>query len=212
MPSRKSCGEPEECKHDDGPVDPIPLDAIVEDFLVRTRRLMLVGEIDERTSAHICSFLQVFSLEDGPIYMYINSPGGSLSDGYAIIDQMIACPNPIHTIVRGQAHSMGAIIAAFGEKGHRYAMSNSSLMVHSPTIFNPPCTIEQHEKMFDFTTIDYTQKMRGLAKQLGVTKKRLLELMAETRWMVPKQAMQIGLIDGIWTPKMEREINRSRLR
>lgn len=187
---------------------PISLNEIVEDFIIRTRRLLVVGEINEISSTHICSYLQLFSLSKQPIYMYIHSPGGCLSSGYAIIDQMAACRCPIYTIVRGQAHSMAAIIAAFGTKGKRFATPNSSLMLHSLIVQPLQDSIEKHKQMTIHIEDDYKRKITDLAKRLHIDRKELLDLMKETRWMSAYQATRIGLIDDIWTPKMERSIGK----
>jgi ATP-dependent Clp protease protease subunit len=187
---------------------PIPLEEIIEDFLVSTRRLLVVGDINEISATHICSYLQLFSLLNQPVYMYIHSSGGCLASGYAIIDQMLACSCPIYTIVRGQAYSMGAIIAAFGTKGCRFATPNASLMLHSLILQPTSDSIERHRQMTKYLETDYQHKITNLAKQLKITRKQLLSLMQETRWMSAKQAIQIGLIDGIWTPQMERLINK----
>jgi len=70
----KNGGEPEtECPVEPELAMPIQLDEIVEEFMVRTRRLLVVGEINEIASTHICSYLQLFSLRKEPVYMYINS-------------------------------------------------------------------------------------------------------------------------------------------
>jgi len=187
---------------------PLQLGEVLEEFLVKTRRLLIVGEINEISSAHICSYLQVFSLKSDPVYIYINSPGGCLSSGYAIIDQMLACRCPVRTIVRGQGHSMGAIIAAFGENGHRYATPNSSLMLHSIVIHGTPTAIEQHGVMTKYLQEDYNRKIVDLSKRLKLTAKQLFGLMDTTRWMSPKQAIKIGLIDSIWTPRLEQSLNK----
>lgn len=183
-------------------------DEMVEDFLIRTRRLILIGEIDEIVSTYICSYLQMLSLEKKPIYLYINTPGGCLSSGYAIIDQMLACSCPIYTIVRGQAHSMGAIIAAFGQKGHRYSTLNSSLMLHSIIVQSPYDQIEQCTAMIDYVKFDYREKIANFAKRLKFSPKQLTNAMKDTLWMSPRDAIKIGLIDGIWTPQMEQSINK----
>lgn len=203
--------EDEECQCSEQP-SPLSLDAVVENFLRRTRRILVVGTVNEIMSTHICSYLQVFSITKEPIYMYIHSPGGCVYSGYAIIDQMLSCNGPVVTIVRGTAHSMGAMIAAFGTKGFRYATQNSSLMLHSISVHNPPSSIESHDKMFDYTKLDYGKKMTDLARKMGISKKKLITAMAETTWMQPKQAVKLGLIDGIWTPAKERAVTRSFMR
>lgn len=203
-----SCEQETECEHQRSPSVSIQLDELVDEFLIKTRRLLVVGEIDEILSTHVCSYLQLFSLGLEPVYMYINTPGGCLASGYAIIDQMLACRCPIHTIVRGQAHSMGAMIATFGAKGHRYATPNSSLMLHSVIIQNASGAIEQHEEMIEYLRDDYRHKVTSLAKRMKITTKQLFEIMKTTKWMSPKQAIKIGVIDKIWTPKMEKSVNK----
>ena len=185
---------------------PIQLDEMVEEFLIRTRRILIVGEIDETMSAHVCSYLQFLATESQPVYIYIHSHGGCFASGYAIIDQMLTCGCPIYTIVRGHGYSMGAIIAAFGTNGHRYATPNSSLMLHSISIQNVSEPIEQHKKMTTYLLNDYRTKLVSLSKRLKITMKQLIKLMDETAWISPKQAIKIGLIDGIWTPSLERSI------
>jgi len=198
-----------ECQVEEEAHEAIQFDAILEDFMARTRRLLVVGTIDELTAASVCSSLQLFSLRKDPVYMYINSPGGCLASGYAIVDQMLACRCPIYTVVRGQAYSMGAIIAAFGSKGCRFATPNSSLMLHPVIVQSGPDAIDKHNEMTDHINMDYDRKVADLAKRLNVGKKQLKTIMQETRWMIPKQAIDIGLIDGLWTPKLERSVSQS---
>lgn len=180
----------------------------VEDFLIRTGRVSIVGKIDEIMSAHVCDRLQMLSVIKEPIYIYINSPGGCLSAGYAIIDQMSISQCPIYTIVRGQAHSMGAIIAAFGNKGCRYAMPNSSIMLHDMIIQDSPGSICQYKEMIAYSERDFRRKMKELAKRLKLSTKQLMDLLEKTKWMSPKQAIEIGLIDGIWNKRLERTANK----
>jgi len=183
------------------------VDEMLDDYMLRTRRLWLVGEINELMATSICSYLQMFSLVNDPIYLYINSPGGCVASGYAIIDQMIACTCPVYTVVRGQAHSMGAIIAAFGTINCRYASPNSSMMLHSMIVHGIPDTINKQMNMMNFAHNDYISKIAALARRTKMTQKQLLAITEETKWMSPKQAIGIGLVDGIWTPKMERLLN-----
>lgn len=214
LQGRKNSTDPcedEECQCPEQ-IASLSLDAVVEDFLRRTRRILIVGTINEIVATHICSYLQVFSITKEPIYMYIHSPGGCVYSGYAIIDQMLSCGCPIYTIVRGMAHSMGAMIAAFGTRGFRYATPNSSLMLHSISMHEPPSSIEDHGKMFEHTKLDYSKKITDLARKMHISKKKLTTMMSETKWMQPKQAIKIGLIDGIWTPARERAVTRSFMR
>jgi len=197
----------DECEYENEQVN---VTELAEEILVRTRRLLLTGEITESVSAHICSYLQVFSLVDKPIYMYINSPGGCLSSGYAIIDQMLATPCPIVTIVRGQANSMGAMIAAYGTKNKRFITKNSSMMLHSVILQHPIDSIERHAEMLRYVEADYKQKVTDLSRRTKLSVSKLKELMSKTKWMTPQEAIDVGIVDGIWTPKMEKDINKGK--
>jgi ATP-dependent protease ClpP protease subunit len=103
---------------------------------------------------------------------------------------------------------MSAMIAAFGAKGHRYSTPNSSIMLHSVIIQSPQESIGRHTEMITYVKEDYRRKVADLAKRLRLTTKQLTELMDKTGWMSPKQAIKVGLIDRIWTPRMERAIDR----
>lgn len=184
----------------------IPLDGIAEDFLIRTRRIMIVGEINEIMSTHVCSYLQMFSLTKEPIFLYINSPGGSLIDGYSIIDQMRLSKCPIYTIVRGEACSMAALIAAFGSKGCRFITENSSIMLHTIILQNISEPIDRHERTVDYIKRDWEAKLCELAKTMRINLKRLKKMINKTKWLSPEEAIKIGLIDGILTPGIEQSI------
>ena len=71
---------------------------------------------------------------DKEIFFYINSPGGSITDGMAIVDTMNYIKCPVTTVCVGLAASMGAVLLAAGEKGKRFAMPNSEVMIHQPLI------------------------------------------------------------------------------
>lgn len=182
---------------------------LTEIFLEQTRRILVVGEIDEFVSLHVNSQLQRFSTSNKPVYMYISSPGGHLIDGYAIIDQMQLSPFPIYTIVRGQAHSMAAIIAAYGTRKCRFITPRSSVMLHSILFDLSMNSIEQQQKAFQYVRNDYETLIIDLANRIHLTPKKLTALMKETHWMDAREAIKVGIVDGIWTPKMEHTVNLS---
>lgn len=181
-----------------------PLDS----FMEQTRRILLVGEIDELMATSINTQLQYFATTKKPVYIYISSPGGNLTDGYAIIDQMELSPFPIYTIVRGQAHSMAAIIAAYGTKGCRYITPHSSMMLHSVMLELSSDSIERQQEAFLFAQDSYKKLVKELASHARLDIKRLDELLTQTRWMSAKQTIQLGIIDKIWTPQMECKVNQ----
>ena len=109
------------------------LELLVEEFQ-RDRNILLLGEVNEEMAIRTMLLLRKFDRDDPdePIYLYINSPGGSVIDGLSIIDNMALIHAPVYTVVVGMAASMGAVIFSCGEKGHRYMLENSQLMIHQP--------------------------------------------------------------------------------
>lgn len=102
--------------------------------LLEDRIIMLCGEInDEMASSIVSQLLYLESLDaSADIYMYINSPGGSVSAGLAIYDTMNFVKCDVATISIGLSASMGAFLLAAGEKGKRSALENSEIMIHQP--------------------------------------------------------------------------------
>lgn len=103
--------------------------------LLKDRIVMLCGEVTDDLANLVVSQLLFLESEDAekPVYLYINSPGGSVTAGMAIYDTMNYISCPVHTICMGLAASMGAFLLAGGDKGHRYALPNAEIMIHQPS-------------------------------------------------------------------------------
>ena len=102
--------------------------------LLKDRVIMLDGEVTQHTASLICAQL-LFLESDNPekaISLYINSPGGSVTAGMAIYDTMNFIKPKIHTIVMGQAASMGSLLATAGDRDNRYILPNARHMIHQP--------------------------------------------------------------------------------
>ena len=102
--------------------------------LLKDRIILLGSGIDDHVSSLICAQLLFLESEDPEkeIYMYINSPGGSVSAGMAIYDTMQYIAAPVATLCMGQAASMGALLLGAGEAGMRYSLPHSRIMIHQP--------------------------------------------------------------------------------
>lgn len=101
--------------------------------MLKDRIIFISGEITDDTSNIIISeLLYLDSLNHNDIFIYINSPGGSVSAGLAIYDTMNYIKSKVKTIVVGIAASMGAFLLACGEKGERKALPNAEVMIHQP--------------------------------------------------------------------------------
>lgn len=102
--------------------------------LLRDRVIMLDTEVTSHAASLVVAQMLFLESEnpDKPISFYINSPGGSVTAGMSIYDTMQFIKCPIHTIVLGQAASMGSLLATAGAKGHRYILPNARHMIHQP--------------------------------------------------------------------------------
>ncbi len=101
--------------------------------LLKDRIIFISGEIDENlANTVIAELLYLDSLETKDIYLYINSPGGSVTEGMAIYDTMNYINSDVSTICVGLAASMGAFLLLSGAKGKRIALENSEIMIHQP--------------------------------------------------------------------------------
>ena len=102
--------------------------------LLRDRIIMLDGEVNQHSASLIVAQMLFLESEDPEkaINFYINSPGGSVTAGMSIYDTMQFIKSPVHTIVMGQAASMGSLLASAGEKGHRFILPNARHMIHQP--------------------------------------------------------------------------------
>lgn len=104
--------------------------------LLKERVIFLVGQVEDNMANLIVAQLLFLESEnpDKDIHIYINSPGGSVSAGLAIYDTMQFVKPHISTMCIGQAASMGALLLAGGEKGKRYCLPNSRMMIHQPWV------------------------------------------------------------------------------
>lgn len=102
--------------------------------LLKDRIIMLSGQIDDHLSNSVVAQLLFLDAQDPDkdIYLYINSPGGSVTAGMAIYDTMNFVNADVQTIVIGMAASMGSVLATAGTKGKRFALPNSEIMIHQP--------------------------------------------------------------------------------
>ena len=105
-----------------------------EEFLIKTRTVFLYGEINAAAAYEVGCRLKYLDFIDPhePITLEINSPGGEVSSGLAIIDTMNCIGAPVRVVVCGMAASMAALIVASGSKGMRGALPNSNIMIHQP--------------------------------------------------------------------------------
>ena len=176
--------------------------------LLKERIIFLVGPVHDGLASLISAQLLFLESEDPEkeIYLYINSPGGVVSDGLAIYDTMQFIQCPVSTLCFGQAASMGSFLLAAGEKGKRFALPNSRIMVHQPSAgFQGQATdIEIHAKEIAATK----SKLNELySKHTGQDVKSIENALERDNFMDPESAKSFGIIDEIQEkriPKIEK--------
>ncbi len=161
------------------------------------RIIFLHGEIEPyMVQVAIAELLYLGAKSDDPIKMYINSPGGSVIDGLAVIDTMNAIKAPVYTFCTGMSASMGAVILASGEKGHRYALSSSEIMIHE-------IASSIHGKFKDMkVNFEHSTRLQDkLYRILESTTGQKYEVIDREckidKWFTSHEAKDFGLIDTI---------------
>lgn len=170
--------------------------------LLKERIVFLTGTVQDDVSSLICAQLLFLESEDPQkeISFYINSPGGIVTSGLAIMDTMNYIKCPVSTIVLGQAASMGSLLLCCGEKGKRYALPNSRIMIHQPSGgFQGQATdIEIHAREI----LDLKSRLNQIyVQQTGKPLDVVEKAMERDNFMTPEDAKNFGLIDEIITKR-----------
>ncbi|KAI5912672.1 MAG: ATP-dependent Clp endopeptidase proteolytic subunit ClpP [Proteobacteria bacterium] len=172
--------------------------------LLKERVVFLVGPVNDVTANLIVAQLLFLESEnpDKDIYFYINSPGGSVTAGMAIYDTMQFIKPHVSTLCIGQAASMGAFLLAAGEKGKRYCLPNSRVMIHQPLggFQGQASDIEIHAR-----EILYLRERLNsmLAKHTGQTIEQIEKDTDRDNFMSAAAAVEYGLIDKVLTSRAD---------
>lgn len=170
--------------------------------LMADRIIFLGTEINDNVANVIIAQLLYLSSQDpeSPITMYLNTPGGSVYDGLAIYDTMQYIPNEVHTVCTGLAASMGSVLLCAGEKGKRFALPHSRIMIHQPLG-------GAHGQASDIEiTAKEILKLKGelyqiIADHSGKTLKQIEKDADRDHWLTAKEAVAYGMIDDIFNIK-----------
>lgn len=166
--------------------------------LLKDRIIFLGGEVTDDSANAIIAQLLFLEADDPKkdIYMYINSPGGSVTAGMAIYDTMQYVKPDVSTLCVGMAASMGAFLLAAGAKGKRYALPNSEIMIHQPMggAQGQVTDIEIQAKRL----LEIKDKMnRILAERTGQDIEKVRQDTERDNFMEAAAAMEYGLIDKV---------------
>ena len=140
---------------------------------------------------------------DKEINLYINSPGGSVTDGLAIVDTMNYIKCPVSTTCIGLAASFGAVLLANGAKGKRYATPNAEILIHQPLIGGNGLTGQTTDiKIHAENMIKTRERLNKiLSETTGQPIEKVMEDTERDHYMTAEEALQYGLIDEILTKR-----------
>ena len=170
--------------------------------LLKDRIIMVSGEVTDDMANAVIAQLLFLDAQDSEkdIYMYINSPGGSVSAGLAIYDTMNFVNAAVQTIVMGMAASMASVLSTAGAKGKRFALPNSEIMIHQPL---GGAQGQSTEIQIAAEHILKTRKLINqiLADHSGQDIETINKDTERDNFMTAQQAVDYGLIDGIMKNK-----------
>lgn len=166
--------------------------------LLKDRIIFITGEINDVMADLVVAQLLFLESEDPDkdIQMYINSPGGSVSSGFAIYDTMQYIKPDVSTICIGRAASMGAFLLAAGTKGKRYALPNSDVMIHQP-LGGAQGQAEDIRIHADKILDTRKQINKILSEKTGQTLKKIEKDTDRDFYMTAEESKKYGLIDDV---------------
>jgi ATP-dependent Clp protease protease subunit len=172
--------------------------------LLKERVVFMVGPVNDVTANLIVAQLLFLESEnpDKDIYLYINSPGGSVTAGLAIYDTMQFIKPNVSTLCIGQAASMGAFLLAAGEKGKRYCLPNSRVMIHQPLggFQGQASDIEIHAREI----LSIRERLNEmLAHHTGQPMERIEKDTDRDNFLSATAAVEYGLVDKVLTSRSE---------
>ncbi|MBQ3036453.1 MAG: ATP-dependent Clp endopeptidase proteolytic subunit ClpP [Lachnospiraceae bacterium] len=174
--------------------------------LLKDRIIFLGEEVNEVTAGLVVAQLLFLEAEDPDkdIQLYINSPGGSVTAGWAIYDTMQYIKCDVSTICIGMAASMGAFLLAGGTKGKRYALPNAEIMIHQPL-----GGAQGQATEIEIAAKHILQTKERLNKVLAANTGQPIEVVAadteRDNWKTAEEAKEYGLIDCVITSRSEQE-------
>ena len=169
--------------------------------LLKDRIIFLAEDVNATSASLVVAQLLFLESEDPDkeIHLYINSPGGSITDGMAIVDTMNYIKCPVETVCVGLAASMGAVLLTAGEKGKRFAMPNSEIMIHQPLIGGGGLQGQATEiKIHADHLVRTREKLnKFLSERTGKPLDVIEKDTERDNYMTAEEAMNFGLIDKI---------------
>ena len=174
------------------------LDDQIYNRLLRERIIFLGSDVRDDNANAICAQLLLLSAEDPDkdIWLYINSPGGSVTAGMAIFDTMKWIPNDVATVAMGLAASMGQFLLSAGTKGKRYATPHARVMMHQPS---GGFQGQASDIAIQAEQMRYTKRLMAerIAHHTGQPVEQIEADSERDRWFTSEEAKAYGIIDNV---------------
>jgi ATP-dependent Clp protease protease subunit len=198
VPGTQSAGELAEGPAARGQQPGMGLDDHIYNRLLKDRILFLGTEVRDENANAICAQLLLLAAEDPArdIYLYINSPGGSVTAGMAIYDTMQFVQPDVATVAMGLAASMGQFLLSAGAKGKRYALPHARVMMHQP-LGGISGTASDIKIQAELILHMKRQMAELIAEQTGQTAETIAADSDRDRWFTAQQALEYGLVDHV---------------
>ena len=170
----------------------------VFDRLLKDRIIWLGSEVRDDNANEICAKILLLAAEDSKrdIFLYINSPGGSITAGMAIYDTMQFVPNDIVTVGIGMAASMGQLLLTSGTKGKRYITPNARVLLHQPSggFGGTASDIQTQARLI----LDMKKRLAEItADQTGKTVEQIITDGDRDHWFSAQEALEYGFVDHL---------------
>ena len=183
-----------------GPGERLGLDDSIYNRLLKERIIFLGSEVRDENANAICAQMLLLAAEDSDkdIWLYINSPGGSVTAGMAIFDTMQWVPNDVATVAMGMAASMGQFLLSAGTPGKRYATPHARVMMHQPSggIGGTASDIKiQAEQLLHIKK----QMAELIAEHTGQTPDQIGQDSDRDRWFTAQEAKEYGFVDHVFS-------------
>jgi ATP-dependent Clp protease protease subunit len=182
------------------PVKPQEIQKLIDLKSLEQRRIALWGPVDDDSSKEVVGkLLYLESIKPGEkITFFINSPGGMVTSGFAILDTMNLISSPVATVCMGIAASMGSLLLSAGQKGERYIFPLGEVMVHQPStglLQGYSADLEIHARQ-----ILKTKKITAeiLSKNCGQPIDRVMKDIERDFWMDAKESIEYGIVDKLY--------------
>ncbi len=171
---------------------------LIDQKFLEERKVFLWGQVDGKTAKHVMEHLIYLDLESNDeIQFFINSPGGYVTDGFAIYDTMKSLKSPISTICTGLAASMGSILLSGGTKGRRFIQEHAKVMIHQPSggTRGQASNIEIQAAEI-LKTKELSAKI--LAENCGQTMEKVMKDFNRDYWMNAEESLSYGIVDAVY--------------